>query len=147
MTNPLVSIIIPVFNSEKYIGATIASAVEQTWPNKEIIVVDDGSTDKSLEIAEKLKDSFIKVFSQENKGASVARNKGLKEAKGEYIQFLDADDLLSPDKIEGQLNALKGSITHLALCKTKYFYDGEEQNKFNPRETGITPIITIRLTF
>jgi glycosyltransferase involved in cell wall biosynthesis len=122
---PLVSIIIPVFNAEQYIADTINSALSQTWSNIEIIIVDDGSTDQSLNIARKFNDGRISVITQKNKGASAARNAGLKEAKGEYIQFLDADDLLSPDKIEAQVACLKGSATQLAICKTVHFKDGE----------------------
>jgi glycosyltransferase involved in cell wall biosynthesis len=119
----LVSIIIPVYNSEKFLADCIDSAIGQTWANKEIIVIDDGSTDASLKIAQGY--AGVKVISQNNKGASAARNAGLKEAKGNYIQFLDADDLLSPDKIEAQIAYLKGSVTHVAICTTVHFNDGE----------------------
>src|SRR3954463_5077031 len=103
MDNPLVSIIIPVYNAEKYIAETINSAADQTWSNKEIIIIDDGSTDGSLAIAKRFANDQIKVFSQANKGASAARNRGLLEAKGKYVQFLDGDDLLMPNKIALQL--------------------------------------------
>jgi len=106
MDQPLVSIIIPAYNSGKYLDETIRSVMQQTWPNKEIIIVDDGSADNSLEIAKQYKSDQVKVFGQSNKGASGARNRGIKEAKGDYIQFLDADDLLAPDKIEKQLQAI-----------------------------------------
>ena len=91
----MISIIIPVFNSEKYIEQTIKSAIDQTWANKEIIIIDDGSTDNSLAIAKQFKNDRIKIITQQNKGASAARNKGIAEAKGTYIQFLDAVDILS----------------------------------------------------
>src|SRR5271165_3187575 len=104
---PLVSVIIPVYNSEKYLAESIESAIGQTWSSKEIIVVDDGSTDNSFEIARKFAGRpEVKVVTQENRGAAAARNAGLKEAKGEFIQFLDADDLLSADKIESQMKLL-----------------------------------------
>ncbi len=126
MTDPLVSIIIPVYNSEKNLAASIDSAIAQTWPNKEIIIVDDGSTDNSYSIAGKYaNDAAIKVITQKNKGASVARNTGLKEAKGNYIQFLDADDLLSPGKIESQVQVLNSSASQVALCRTVHFFDGD----------------------
>ena len=125
--NPLVSIIIPAYNSGKHLAESIESALAQTWVNKEIIVVDDGSADNSFSIAEKYAEtSKVKVIRQENKGASGARNTGLQEAKGDYIQFLDADDLLSPDKIEAQIMVLNGSSTKLAICKTIHFNDGED---------------------
>jgi glycosyltransferase involved in cell wall biosynthesis len=132
--HPLVSIIIPVYNSEKYLADCIRSAIAQTWANKEIIIVNDGSTDNSLQIAKSFAGDTVKIFTQENKGAAIARNKGLAEAKGDYVQFLDADDYLSKDKIEGQVITLNGSTTHISLCKTMFFYDGEESILHNPRE-------------
>jgi len=123
--NPLISIIIPVFNGSKHLAEAIQSALNQTWQYKEIIIVDDGSVDDSLQIAESFKSEIVKVFTQKNKGASAARNAGLTQAKGDYIQFLDADDLLSPDKIEAQISCLNSSVTQLAICKTVYFNDGE----------------------
>ncbi|MDB4919636.1 glycosyltransferase [Mucilaginibacter sp.] len=125
INQPLVSIIIPLYNAEKFISETIQSALNQTWPNKEIIIVDDSSTDNSLAIAMQFISDNVWVLTQVNSGASTARNYALKEAKGEYIQFLDADDLLSPDKIEGQMDRLNRSETHLALCRVVHFNDGE----------------------
>lgn len=106
---PLVSILIPCYNAESWLAQTIESALAQTWPNKEIIVVDDGSTDGSLSIARTYEAKNVKIISQANKGASSARNRALGVAKGEFIQYLDADDLLAPDKIERQMDALKES--------------------------------------
>jgi glycosyltransferase involved in cell wall biosynthesis len=100
---PLVSIIIPAYNCERWIGETIKSALQQTWQNIEIIVVDDGSNDNTLKIAQSFTSEKLQVLKQENKGASAARNAGLRIAQGDYIQFLDADDLLAADKIEVQL--------------------------------------------
>src|ERR1700748_3370934 len=107
ITRPLVSIIIPVYNAQKYLAETINSALAQTWPNKEIIIVDDGSTDNSFQIAKNFENDKVRVYYQENRGAGAARNKGLREAKGNYIQFLDADDLISNNKAEEQINLLK----------------------------------------
>ena len=100
---PLVSILIPAFNAEKWIARTIQSAVAQTWQQKEIIVVDDGSRDITLAVAKRYESSLVKVISQENRGASSARNRALEHAQGEYIQWLDADDLLAVDKISKQM--------------------------------------------
>jgi glycosyltransferase involved in cell wall biosynthesis len=125
MNNPLVSIIIPLHNGSKYLAETVQSALNQTWQHKEIIIVDDGSTDSSLQIAKSFENEIVKVFTQKNKGAAAARNAGLKESKGDYVQFLDADDLLSPNKIKAQLACLNGSVTHLTICKTVHFNDGE----------------------
>lgn len=132
MHNPLVSIIIPVYNSEQFLAETIGSAINQTWTNKEILLIDDGSTDDSLSIAKSYESDRIKVFHQENKGASAARNYGLREARGEYIQFLDADDLLSENKIETQLVALTNNPNKVAICSTVYFLDGTNHSDNRP---------------
>jgi glycosyltransferase involved in cell wall biosynthesis len=126
MPNPLVSIIIPVYNAASFINETINSALQQTWPNKEIIIVDDGSTDDSLILAKKFEGDIVKIFSQQNKGASAARNKGLAEAKGDYIQFLDADDLISANKIEEQINLLISNPGYIGLCATIHFFNSED---------------------
>ncbi len=106
----------------------VTSTHGQTWINKEIIIVDDGSTDNSLNIARKFSNKAIRVFHQENKGASAARNKGLTEAKGEFIQFLDADDLLSANKITDQLTLLLRQPGKVAVCRTVHFFS--DQNPF-----------------
>ena len=101
---PLVSILIPAFNAERWIYHTIASAVGQSWPRKEIIVVDDGSTDGTLNIARQFESDTFKVVSQKNAGAAAARNRALSLSQGAYIQWLDADDLLAANKIEKQMD-------------------------------------------
>lgn len=117
MINPLVSIIIPVYNAEKYILETIHSIIHQTYENYEVIVVDDGSTDSSIELIEHLEGNRFKIISQKNRGASAARNIGIKNAYGDYIQFLDADDLMHPDKIKNQIEILKNEDKYtLAFC-------------------------------
>jgi glycosyltransferase involved in cell wall biosynthesis len=108
MKQPLVSILIPAYNSEEWIADCIQSALAQTWPHKEIIVVDDGSTDRTLEIARRFASKEVAVVSIENQGAAAARNRAFQLSKGDYIQWLDADDLLAPNKIESQLAALQG---------------------------------------
>ena len=106
-SSPKVSIIIPLYNSERFISTSIDSAITQTWINKEIIIVDDGSKDNSLEFAKKFKAENVRIFSQKKSGASSARNRAFKESTGQYIQYLDSDDILAPDKIEKQLLQLK----------------------------------------
>jgi len=114
----LVSIIIPCHNAGPWLAETLDSALAQTWPAKEIIVVDDGSTDDSLAIARRHEPRGVHVLAQPNRGASAARNAGLRQARGEYLQFLDADDLLSPDKLAAQLDVLaRCSPGHLASCR------------------------------
>jgi GT2 family glycosyltransferase len=101
-----VSIVIPCYNAARWLAATLESALAQTWPNLEIIVVDDGSKDDSLAIARRFEGEKLRVVAQPNRGASAARNHGLRQARGEFIQFLDADDLLAPDKIAQQMQVL-----------------------------------------
>src|SRR6476659_9295162 len=103
---PLVSILIPAFNAEKWIADAISSAITQTWPN-EVIVVDDGSRDGTLSVARACASKNVKVVSQANQGAAAARNQAYAICQGDYIQWLDADDLLGPDKIAKQMGALE----------------------------------------
>jgi glycosyltransferase involved in cell wall biosynthesis len=100
---PLVSVLVAAYNAAAWLTETLDSVSQQTWGNIEIIVVDDGSKDETLSIAKQYESSTIKVIYQENQGASAARNRGLELAQGDFIQYLDADDLLAPDKIERQL--------------------------------------------
>jgi glycosyltransferase involved in cell wall biosynthesis len=101
-----VSVIIPAYNAENTILETIKSVLEQTFNNFELIVIDDGSKDSTCEIVKTIDDARITVFSYPNGGVSVARNRGIKHAKGEFISFLDNDDLWTNDKLEAQLAAL-----------------------------------------
>ncbi|BAZ01855.1 putative glycosyl transferase [Tolypothrix tenuis PCC 7101] len=119
MPDSLVSILIPCYNAEDWIAETLESILAQTWTQKEIIVVDDSSSDKSLEIAKSFTSPLIKIISQEKRGASAARNRAFQEAQGDYIQYLDADDLLAPDKIELQMQVL------LREENTNYIVAGE----------------------
>jgi glycosyltransferase involved in cell wall biosynthesis len=105
--NPLVSILIPAFNAQEWIADTIKSAVDQTWPRKEIIIVDDGSTDQTLSIVRQFASKDLKFVSQPNQGAAGARNKAFSQCQGEYIQWLDADDLLAPEKIARQMTVVE----------------------------------------
>lgn len=118
MCSKLVSVIIPVHNAENYIAECLNSIIEQTYRNIEILIVDDGSTDNTSRILNNFNDERIKIIHHENLGASAAKNTGLKYAQGEYIQFLDADDILSKDKIEAQIIALSGMSDSIAVCKT-----------------------------
>jgi len=106
---PLVSILIPAYNCEEWVGDAIKSALAQTWQRKEIIVVDDGSKDSTAEVARQFAAKEVAVVSVENRGAAGARNYAQQLSQGNYIQWLDADDLLAPDKIELQLGALRES--------------------------------------
>jgi len=99
----LVSVLIPAYNAAAWLQETIVSALAQTWPRVEVIVVDDGSTDGTLAVARKLQAGNVKVVTQPNSGAPAARNTALLHAQGDHIQWLDADDLLHPEKIAAQM--------------------------------------------
>ena len=122
---PLVSILIPAYNAQEWIGYTLQSAVNQAWPRKEIIVVDDGSTDRTGDVARGFASQIVKVVSTENRGLSAAVNTAYGLCQGDYIQELDADDLLAPDKIEKQLAALRetdGPRTLLSGPRGYFYY-------------------------
>lgn len=105
----LVSIIIPVYKAEKYVAETIKSALKQTYKNIEILIIDDGSPDRSIDICRQFTDLRIKIISQPNRGLPGARNTGIRHARGEYLTFLDADDLWLPEKIEKHVEHLNNS--------------------------------------
>jgi glycosyltransferase involved in cell wall biosynthesis len=115
---PLVSILIPCYNAERWLAETVESALAQTWPRTEIIIVDDGSRDNSLEVARHFESRGVKVIAQSNRGASAARNAAHAASQGEWLQFLDADDLLAPDKIEQQMQLAASTGDGLVLCAT-----------------------------
>lgn len=119
MKEPLVTIIVPVYNIEKYIDACISSIVNQTYKNIEIIIVDDGSIDQSgvLSDAWRKKDQRVKVIHQKNQGTSVARNTAMRVCSGEYIIFVDGDDIISCDMIEKLLNAKKKTNADCIFCQ------------------------------
>jgi glycosyltransferase involved in cell wall biosynthesis len=131
--NDLVSILIPAFNAEDWINDCILSAISQTYDHKEIIVVDDGSDDATYEIAAQYRPN-VHVVKQAHRGACAARNNALSLSTGDYIQWLDADDLLAPDKIERQiLNAEPGqSSTILLSSPWGGFYACPERSRFDP---------------
>jgi glycosyltransferase involved in cell wall biosynthesis len=131
---PLVSILIPAYNAEPWIADTIKSALDQTWPRKEIVVVDDGSTDQTLQVARQFASPTVSVVTQENQGASTARNRAFELCQGDYIQWLDADDLLAQDKIAKQVEAsnLYGSERTLFSCAWKHFYYRIDKSNFAP---------------
>ncbi len=105
--SPTISIIIPAYNAEATILETIASVQQQTFSNFELIVINDGSADRTLELLSTVEDSRLKMFSYTNGGLPTARNRGISHATGEFIAFLDADDLWTPNKLEAQLAALE----------------------------------------
>lgn len=131
--DPLVSVIIPCHNAAAWLEATIASVRAQTWRRHEIILVDDGSKDGSGAMADRLAGADLHVVHQENLGQCAALNRGLANAQGEYVEYLDADDLLAPEKIAVQLERLRElPPTSIASCSWARFQDDAAQAVFNP---------------
>jgi glycosyltransferase involved in cell wall biosynthesis len=122
----VVSVIIPVYNCGEALQRTMQSVLAQTHQPMEVILVDDGSTDNSYALAKQYESSHVFVLQQRNAGAAVARNTGLAVAKGEYIQFLDAGDVLDEHKIAAQVDALKNHPGKVAVCQYKQFTTDEE---------------------
>jgi glycosyltransferase involved in cell wall biosynthesis len=120
--NSLVSVLIPAYNAERWIGETLHSALAQSWPQKEIIVVNDGSTDQTLAVARQFASREVSVVTHENQGAAATRNKAFSLCQGDYIQWLDADDLLSPDKVARQMEARDRGCTERTLLSSGWGY-------------------------
>jgi len=133
---PLVSILIPAYNAQEWIADTVRSAISQTWDRKEIIVVDDGSSDKTLAIAQGFESEGVRVVTQQNQGGSAARNKAFSLSQGDYVQWLDHDDLLAPDKIEMQVQVLShcGSKRTLFSSRWGSFMSRPNRAVFTPTE-------------
>ena len=130
----LVSILIPCFNAERYVAAAVQSAIDQTWPDKEVIVVNDGSTDRSGDILDSFKQAGVRVIHQRCGGASAARNLAFRESRGDYIKFFDADDLLDRQTLELQMRRLAGSESAVATCSWGRFYDDDLSTfRLNPQ--------------
>lgn len=132
-TKPLVSIIVSIYNTKHYTSACIDSILAQTYSNLEIILIDDGSTDHSASIAKSYaeKDSRIKFISQTNQGLSAARNTGIKKSTGDYVTFIDSDDLIEPQMIESMVNAIQTNKADIAVCSFQEFYENGKVVHFN----------------
>jgi glycosyltransferase involved in cell wall biosynthesis len=128
--NDLISIIIPVYNMEKYLDRCLHSVLNQTYENLEIILVDDGSTDNSPNMCDNyaLKDGRIKVVHKENGGLSDARNAGIRIATGDYIGYVDSDDWIEPNMYECMYKACAGNNAQLAVCRYFREYDDKTVN-------------------
>src|SRR5215475_8742407 len=117
----LVSILIPAYNARAFLRQTLESALAQSWTRKEIIVVDDASTDSTLSIAKEFASRGVRVASHQSRlGAAAARNKAFSLCQGDYIQWLDADDLLAPDKIEKQMAVLEATSNKRLLVSSAW---------------------------
>ena len=135
MQQPFVSIIIPTYNRAARIPQTLDSIFEQTYKNFEVIIVDDGSTDNTLQVLNEYsakacqKQIKFKVLSQKNAGAPAARNNGLKNATGEYVVFFDSDDIMLPERIEIQIKIMLEENSDCCACG---FFINNEQQKYQP---------------
>jgi glycosyltransferase involved in cell wall biosynthesis len=140
----LVSILIPAYNSEQWIADTIESACAQTWAKKEIVIVDDGSSDQTLQVARRFACKNVRVVTQANQGAAAARNTALSICQGDYIQWLDADDLLDPHKVERQVRMLSDCPSERTLLSGAwaYFIYRKRKAKFSPTAlwNDLTPL-------
>lgn len=125
MSKPLVSICIPCYNAENYVGQAIDSVLSQSWPEIEIIVINDGSTDNSQAILDSYASKTVNVIHQDNRGQCAAANRAYSESQGDLIKFFDADDLLSPEFIESQVRRLSGRIDAVATAKWGRFYNDD----------------------
>ena len=136
-----VSIIVPVYNVARYLGECLDSIINQTLDDIEIICINDGSTDNSLEILEEYakKDSRIWIFTIENSGLSLARNYGIKHANGKYVGFVDSDDYINETMFEKLYNSCEQNDLDLAICKISLFDDktGEVNNNLSYYNLGI----------
>jgi len=108
MTTPSISVVMPVYNVEAYILEAVASVLNQSWRDLELLIIDDGGQDSSVEMCRGLRDKRIRIISQENRGLAGARNTGIRNARGEFIAFLDADDRWAPQKLARHLAHLDG---------------------------------------
>lgn len=133
---PLVSILIPAYNAQEWIADTLHSALAQTWERIEIIVVDDGSTDRTVAIAQQFESNCVRVVTQKNQGAAAARNTAFALSRGDYIQWLDADDVLAPDKIARQMEAIGEHGSRKVLLSSEFgrFLYRQQRAEFIPTE-------------
>jgi glycosyltransferase involved in cell wall biosynthesis len=129
---PKVSILIPCYNAEKYIGETLESVFRQTWPTIEVIVVDDGSEDGSIAEIERFKTTGMQLINQNNLGAGAARNCAYCASNGKFIQFLDADDLIDPKKIERQMVRVVDRPRCVASSEWGRFHRLPNETRFDP---------------
>lgn len=141
-----VSIIIPVYNADKYIADTVRSALNQTYKNFEILIIDDATQDRSIEICQQFTDPRIKIIRQQNRGLAGARNTGIRHAQGEYLAFLDADDLWLPEKLEKHVEHLENAPNVGVSFSRSAFIDenGQPLGIYQlPLLKGITPSIVL----
>ncbi|MGD2183358.1 glycosyltransferase [Lusitaniella coriacea] len=135
---PAISIVIPVYNGSITIQETIESVLNQTFQDIEILIINDGSNDKTLEVISKFEDPRIQVFSYSNAGLAVSRNRGIAKATGDYIAFLDADDLWTPDKLQAQWQELQENPDAAVAYSWTDYIDESSQFLFSGRRTSLS---------
>jgi glycosyltransferase involved in cell wall biosynthesis len=135
---PTVSVIIPCYNQGRFLAEAVASVQAQTYPHWECLIINDGSTDETAKVGAALADadSKVRVINQANRGLAGARNRGLAEAKGQFIQFLDADDVIKPTKLEQQVRAARGS-GDLAVVYSDYSLAAQESVELELPASGL----------
>lgn len=140
MNEPLISVIVPVYNVEKYLARCVDSILAQTYTNLEVILVDDGSTDASEKMCDEFakKDVRVRVIHKENGGLSDARNVGMQEAKGGFYAFVDSDDYIAADYIAYLYNLLNTNQAQISVCGYKKVYENHTDMKNNTRDTDLS---------
>jgi glycosyltransferase involved in cell wall biosynthesis len=137
-----VSVIIPVYGAEKYVAATVQSVLDQTYENFEVLIIDDGSPDRSIEICQQFTDPRIKIIHQKNRGLPGARNTGIRHAQGDYLGLVDADDIWLPEKLEKHVEHLENSpAVGVSFSRSAFIdEDGKPLGLYQmPKLTGLTP--------
>ena len=131
---PLISVIVPVYKVEQYLERCVNSLLAQTYENVEILLVDDGSPDRCPQMCDAYAEKYekIQVIHQENRGLSGARNAGIDQAKGEYLAFVDSDDLWSPYFLESLYKALKENDADISQCRWEYMHGDELKESYQP---------------
>ena len=132
MENPLISVVLPIYNVDKYLGRCVKSVQTQTYQNIEILLIDDGSTDHCSSMCDKYaeEDKRVHVFHKENGGLSDARNFGIEHARGEFITFIDSDDYVDADYVAYLYKMLKKYDTNMSICQHKVCYDNGSKKDY-----------------
>ena len=137
----LISIIIPCYNDAEYIEQAVLSALNQTYTNKEVIVVDDGSNAETKAVLKKLESKITKLITQDNKGQSTARNVGIKVANGNYILILDSDDFFEPTFCEKAIPFLKNNEVKIVTCEANLLFTDGSKEVYKPKGGSISNFI------
>ena len=147
--NPQISVIIPIYNCEKYIKECLSSLIKQTFKNFEIICINDGSTDNTLKILKKFetKDERIIIFNQNNSGPGIARNVGMNKSKGEYLMFLDSDDIFKKTMLEELYIKIKENDADVVICNSQNFENKKWWKKYYEKNYFINDNIIKQKTF